>query len=70
MNAGKRGTVKAGTYKLDLFATIRLLEQEITIKKATLTIKLTEADKAKITLASPKGKINLVDRENTSVIYT
>ncbi len=70
LNAGKRGTVKAGTYKLDLFATIRLLEQEITIKKATLTIKLTEADKAKITLASPKGKINLVDRENTSVIYT
>lgn len=70
LNAGKRGNVKAGTYKLDLFATIRLLEQEITIKKATLTIKLTEANKAKVTLASPKGKINLVDRENTSVIYT
>ena len=70
LNAGKRGTVKAGTYKLDLFATVNLLEQEIAIKKATLTIKLTEPDKAKITLASPKGKINLIDRENTSVVYT
>ncbi len=70
LNAGKRGTVKAGTYKLDLFATINLLQQEIVIKKATLTIKLTEPDKAKVTLASPKGKINLIDRENTSVVYT
>lgn len=70
LNAGKRGTVKAGTYKLDLFATVNLLEQEIAIKKATLTIKLTEPDKAKVTLASPKGKINLIDRENTSVVYT
>lgn len=70
LNAGKRGTVKAGTYKLDLFATVTLLEQEIPIKKATLTIKLTEPDKAKVTLASPKGKINLIDRENTSVVYT
>ncbi len=70
LNAGKRGMVKAGTYKLDLYATVKVLEQEITIKKATLTIKLTEADKAKVTLTSPKGKINLIDRENTSVIYT
>lgn len=70
LNAGKRGTVKAGTYKLDLFATVNLLQQEIVIKKATLTIKLTEPDKAKVTLASPKGKINLIDRENTSVVYT
>lgn len=70
LNAGKRGTVKAGTYKLDLFATVTLSEQEISIKKATLTIKLTEPDKAKVTLASPKGKINLIDRENTSVVYT
>lgn len=70
LNAGKRGAVKAGTYKLDLFATVTLFEQEITIKKATLTIKLTEIGKAKVTLASPKGKINLVDRENTSVVYT
>ncbi len=70
LKEGKRGTVKAGTYKLDLYATVNLLNQEITIKKATLTIKLTEADKAKVTLASPKGKINLIDRENTSVVYT
>ncbi len=70
LNAGKRGTVKAGTYKLDLFATVNLLQQEIVIKKATLTIKLTEPEKAKVTLASPKGKINLIDRENTSVVYT
>jgi len=70
LNAGKRGAVKAGTYKLDLFATVTLPEQEIMIKKATLTIKLTEIGKAKVTLASPKGKINLVDRENTSVVYT
>lgn len=70
LNAGKRGSVKPGTYKLDLYATVTINEQDVTIKKATLTIKLTEAGTAKVAFASPKGKINLIDRANTSVVYT
>lgn len=67
---GKRGTFKAGSYKLNLYATIKVGGQSVMIKKATLTIRLAEASAAKVTLSSPKGKINLVDRENTSVVYT
>ena len=77
LNAGKRGPVKPGTYKLNLYATINIPDssmpdqvREIQIKKATLTVKLAEEGTAKVTLASPKGKINLVDRANTSVVYT
>lgn len=67
---GKRGTVKAGNYKLDLYATINVGSQSMMIKKATLTIKLVEPSAAKVTLSSPKGKINLIDRGNTSIVYT
>lgn len=67
---GKRGTVKAGSYKLNLYATINVGSQSVMIKKATLTIKLVEPSAAKVTLSSPKGKINLIDRGNTSIVYT
>lgn len=49
LNAGKRGPVKPGTYKLNLYATINIPDssmpdqvREIQIKKATLTVKLAE----------------------------
>ncbi|MBQ2257871.1 MAG: hypothetical protein II247_04240 [Lachnospiraceae bacterium] len=67
---GKRGTVRAGNYQLNLYATINVGSQSVMIKKATLTIKLVEPSAAMVTLSSPKGKINLIDRENTSVVYT
>ncbi|MDE7321998.1 MAG: hypothetical protein K2N73_04590 [Lachnospiraceae bacterium] len=77
LNAGKRGAVKPGTYKLNLYATVNVPDlsapdqvKEVQIKKTTLTIKLTEEGTAKVTLASPKGQINLIDRANTSVVYT
>ena len=49
---------------------MRVADQKYTIKKSVLTVKLTEVGSAKVKLASPKGKINLIDRENTSVVYT
>lgn len=67
---GKRGAVKPGNYKLEISAVVRVAGQKYTIKKSVLTIKLTEVGSAKVKLASPKGKINLIDRENTSVVYT
>ncbi len=77
LNAGMRGAVKPGTYKLNLYATINVPDisapdqmKEVQIKKATLTIKLTEEGAAEVKLVSPKGKINLIDRANTSVVYT
>ncbi len=70
LNEGKRGAVKPGTYKLEIRAVVRVADQKYTIKKSVLTVKLTEVGSAKVKLASPKGKINLIDRENTSVVYT
>ena len=70
LNEGKRGAVKPGTYKLEIRAVVRVADQRYTIKKSVLTVKLTEVGSAKVKLASPKGKINLIDRENTSVVYT
>ena len=70
LNEGKRGAVKPGTYKLEIRAAVRVADQKYTIKKTVLTIKLTEIGSAKVKFASPKGKINLIDRENTSVVYT
>ena len=70
LNEGKCGAVKPGTYKLEIRAAVRVADQKYTIKKTVLTIKLTEIGSAKVKFASPKGKINLIDRENTSVVYT
>lgn len=70
LNEGKRGRIKAGSYKLNLYASVDISEQTVTIKKSVMTIKLTEASAAKVTLSSPKGRINLIDRQNTSVVYT
>lgn len=70
LNEGKRGAVKPGTYKLEIRAVVRVADQSYTIKKSVLTVKLTEVGSAKVKLVSPKGKINLIDRKNTSVVYT
>lgn len=65
-----QSAVKAGSYKLNLYASVMVGGNSITIKKATLTIKLTDEKAAKVTLASPKGKINLIERSTTSTVYT
>lgn len=61
---------KTGSYKLNLYASIMVGENSVTIKKATFTIKIVDEKAAKVTLASPKGKINLIERNTTSVVYT
>jgi len=66
----KQSGFKAGSYKLNLYASIKVGESSVTIKKATLTIKLVDAKAAKVTFSSPKGKINLVERKTTSIVYT
>ena len=65
-----KGSVKAGSYKLNLYATIMVGENPVTIKKETLTIKIMDEKAAKVTMSSPKGKINLIERNTTSIVYT
>lgn len=65
-----QSAVRAGNYKLDLYASIVVGENSVKIKKTTLGIKCTDEKAAKVTFSSPKGKINLVERSNTSVVYT
>ncbi len=65
-----QSAVKPGSYKLDLYATIAVGDSEVTIKKASLTIKIADTKAAKVALSSPKGKINLVERNATSIVYT
>lgn len=62
--------MKPGIYKLEIRAAVSVADQKYTIRKTVLTIRLTEIGSAKVKFASPKGKINLIDRENTSVVYT
>lgn len=70
LNGDSKSSFKTGSYKLDLYATIAIGDQSIKIKKATLTIKVVDEKAAKVTLSSPKGKINLIERDTTSIIYT
>lgn len=70
LNGDSKSSFKTGSYKLDLYATIAIGDRSIKIKKATLTIKVVDEKAAKVTLSSPKGKINLIERDTTSIIYT
>lgn len=70
LNEESKSAFKTGSYKLDLYATIMVGEQPVEIKKATLTIKVVDEKAAKVTLSSPKGKINLIERDATSIVYT
>ncbi len=66
----KNSHVKKGSYKLNLYASIMVGDSPIEVKKATLTIKIMDEKSAKVTLSSAKGKINLVERSTTSVVFT
>ena len=70
LNNSNRGNLKAGTYKFNVVARIGEMgsDEGRTIGKTTLTIKL--VDKEPAIKLSAKGSINLVDRENTSILYT
>lgn len=63
--------IKAGSYKLNVYAVIGNAEGGMTeLTPAVLTISLADAAKAPKVKLSGKGQINLIDRENTAVIYT
>ena len=66
----RKNALKAGNYKLDLTASVAIGGSMQKVKKATLVIKITEEKAAKVTMASPKGKINLIERDTTSIVYT
>ena len=70
LNKESQSAIKTGSYKLNLYATIAIGDQSIQIKKATLTIKIVDEKSAKVTMSSAKGKINLIERSTTSVVYT
>ena len=63
--------LKAGSYKFNISAVIAGTgEESITLSPAALSISLVDASKGPKVKLSGKGKINLIDRENTSIIYT
>lgn len=70
LGLGKNSQMKKGSYRLNLYASIMVGDSPIEVKKATLTIKIMDEKSAKVTLTSGKGKINLIERSTTSVVYT
>lgn len=67
LNENRPSGVKAGNYSFKVYATI---SGEMELKPATLNIVLTDASKSPDVKLSGKGQINLVDRKNTSILYT
>ncbi len=59
--------IRAGNYNFKVYATI---SGGTELKPATLGITLMDASKSPDVKLSGKGQINLVDRKNTSVLYT
>ena len=68
LNRGMGESVKAGTYKVNLVGKIMVGETEQSLKATTLTITL--ADKAPTVSLKAKGSIDLVRRQDTSIVYT
>lgn len=68
LNQGKGEGIKDGSYKITLGGTVEVGGQEIALKGTTLTVTLTS--KAPTVKLAAKGSIDLVQRENTSIVYT
>lgn len=63
--------VKAGNYKLKVYAIVQdSSQQNVRLIPVNLTVSLVDAAKSPKVKLSGKGKINLIDRKGSSVIYT
>lgn len=67
LNENRPSGIRAGNYNFKVYATV---SGGTELKPATLGITLTDASKSPDVKLSGKGQINLVDRKNTSVLYT
>lgn len=68
LNKDLQGSVKPGTYKVNLIGKIRLNAQEYKLKAVTLTINLT--DKEPVVNLKAKGSIDLTKRNSSMISYT
>lgn len=67
LNENRPSGIKAGNYSFKVYA---VLPGGAELKPATLSVMLTDASKSPDVRLSGKGQINLVDRKNTSILYT
>lgn len=68
LNQNKQGNIKNGTYKFTINGTILVAGQSVSLKKTTLSIALT--NKVPTVSLVAKGSIDLVQRADTSILYT